>query len=387
MLSNRYCIWRCFTVESVIFRSTAINRFTVDNMHQGGIGSVRQFTLENQQISYMANFFSMFPHLDTIIIRNCEVMISVSVEGQGPFATQKPLKLLSIYNNTFVSDPPGKRLLFFQRLIGNLNVDIDTEIELVHNDLVIGKNAMDYLKSISFLKRLSLRGCVFQDYQSLIGVFDEFDNLEILDLGDTRLPALHPGTLNGMRNLRRLYLDHNDLRNVQYMNFFEGLRAVNLSFLDASYNRLHDLPQGFEEYGKNLLTYNLDGNQIESSIFKDRQQYFPRLYDLSESHNIKASFLGKTFNTLATVKRIDMSCNPFRQLDLSTFAGMHSYERINFTFCCSSVRTRPMLMYDTFEMFPLVDELHLGSGFLKTVIFEKLQVGIWFVLTRKHSQL
>lgn len=189
------------------------------------------------------------------------------------------------------------------------------------------------------------------------------------------MPFLKGGTFAGLPNLEMLWLDGNKFRDLDTVDLFKGLQARNLSFLDLSHNELTDQPKGFESFGKNLLTYNLENNRLSSRVFLNRIQYFPSLRFLLEGRNGKTSFRSATFNPSKSLEKVDISCNPIQPLQDMLWSGMpKSLKVLNITFCLSTERDRPLVQKGAFDKFPPIEELHMGGGYFKAGILLKLQV-------------
>lgn len=337
------------------------------------LDKLTRFAVKNQEIQYLDKYFIAFKNIEDLEISNCH--ITFKSDDPEPLLTQNSLRRLAMVNNTFSSSISGYELRIFSYLINSLTVNNQSIVRFVDNDFPIGKATVKDISLISAVRELSLRGSWFEDYSTPGNLFINFTNLQVLDLGNTRIPNLSGGVLKGLPSLEILYLDGNKLHDLTTFEFFEGLIARNLSYLDVSDNNLREQPKGDEYYGKNLLHYDLSGNQIEGSVFNNRSQNFPKLQWMSQANNIKTTVLAKRLANMVSLKFWDISCNNFSLITTDFFAeAPKSLEALNLTFCCNSERDRPRIVPGAFSSFPPVKELFLGGGYFRANVLLRLQV-------------
>ncbi|XP_055344871.1 uncharacterized protein LOC129592775 [Paramacrobiotus metropolitanus] len=335
--------------------------------------NVSDFTIRNQRIEFLSGFFRSFPNIQTITATGNHIVFTQP--HPEPFATENPLRRLYVADNTFESTIPGFQLQLFHVLITSIKVNASSAVELVNNDFPIGKHSVKEFSRISAIQRLSLRGSLFEDYNTLQGIFRDFTNLKYLDLGHTDLPDLKAGVFANLPNLQELRLDGNRLRMLGSVNIFEGLQANNLSFLDMSNNELNNMPQGYEAFGPNLISFDLTGNKLSSRTFPNKTQYFTKLMNVSLADNKKASFVSESFSKFLNLRKLDMSCNTFINITSTYFIGLpDSLRTLNLSSCGVAERKRPVIMKDAFKTFPInLETLVIANAYLRSNIFTKLQ--------------
>lgn len=190
-------------------------------------------------------------------------------------------------------------------------------LDLSGNDLVVlPKEGLAGLKS---LRELYLQ---YNDISMLADrAFSELSMLNTLNISSNRLVALPPNVLNETTLLRELYLQNNSI-GVLAPGIFAALNK--LTVLDLSDNQLTSdwvTANTFKGLVR-LVVLGLSNNrltEINEDIFYD----LSALQILDISHNEIASLNEKVFSPLANLHRLDLSFNHLSTLNAKSFSGLH----------------------------------------------------------------
>ncbi|OWA51529.1 putative Leucine-rich repeats and immunoglobulin-like domains protein 2 [Hypsibius exemplaris] len=370
------------TLISVELLGTGITQFINDRPDFNGLPKLKSFTIRNQAVNFIYNFFSSFPALDTIEISDCMITITRGADPKT-FITKKPLKLFRINGNTWkVFDVRYMSNILLQMLSG-LKVDNGTEIDFYHNELPISKLGIQRFLSVAHVKKLILGGNTFDDYTTIEGTFQRFNDLEYLDLSYTQLPNSKEGVFAGLPKLNKLILDGNNLNTP--VELFNGLTARNLSILHMASSSLRLLPAGISYFGKNLTVLKMSHNYLNTfNAFlakswavlaqdKNSSLGLQKLQRLDISSNWITDFQSKSMQNLTSLTFLDISCNPFVTVTPKFFMYLpKSLVELNMTFCGDRESERPKIEKDAFEYLNNIKILHLGGGFFKAGILLRL---------------
>lgn len=361
-------------VESITIRGTGIIQFTNNQIDDLGLPNLVTFKIEDQNVDYVSRFFINFPKIKFIRLANCRIN-AVRIANSEPFITQQPLDFLELRNNSYSIADASFQARLFLNLLRSIKVSEITTLIIDDNRFPITKESVKKFDQISQIKRMEIRGSVFDDYISLQKVFLKFTNLEYLDLSETKFPYFHSGALAGLPKINILKLMGNEFRDLSEINIFAGITSSNLSVIDLSNNSLRKLPIGFDVIGENVTELYLDGNLLDTTDFWENGQFLPNIRVLGLSSNEMTKSSGLFMSKMKTLEILDMSCNKFEILAKKFFQSLPaSLKVLNLTFCSQEERLRPRFEHDAFSKFPKIKALHLGSGFFKSHILMILQV-------------
>ncbi|XP_055344220.1 protein artichoke-like [Paramacrobiotus metropolitanus] len=362
------------SVERIDLHRTGIEDFQSDYNLQGTFPNMKHFRVRDQNVGLLDQYFLAFPNIESIEIFNNEVHIGRLDHRPLPFVTVKPLKRLLVRNNTFITANPNFYYTVFHDIITSLTVDEGSDVEISHNGFPIGKQALTNFNRLSPVKRLSLRGSHFESYSALENLFINFTNLQYLDFGLTNLPIFRLGIFRGLPNLEILKLDGNNIRDIEYKDFFQNLTAKNLSWLDLSDNQLTTNPFGYQSWARNLVRYELSGNEISKPLFAGRTQYFSKLRIEVQSHNRRTTLNSTVYKEMPNLQVIDLSCNNYMNITKIFFSGISpNLKMLNMSFCPRKESQRVQIAKDAFSEWPTIRELYLNRAFLRSNFFQKLQ--------------
>ncbi|XP_055344324.1 protein artichoke-like [Paramacrobiotus metropolitanus] len=363
------------SVEKILFRATGIAEFYTTDSGTGSIlPNLQEFRVREQNVSFLNQYFTAFPNVTIIEMSNCHVKLGEMDSTDLPFVTIKPLKEFVIFNNTFESTNLNFYSIIFLHIVNSLTVDESSSVEISQNAFPIGKKTLENFGRLSPIRRLSLRGSYFENFNTLENLFLKFNNLVYLDLGHTNLPIYKLGTFRGLPSVEVLLLDGNGLHDIESRDFFNGFIPRNLSVLDVSDNGLIGHIWGFEQWAANLEWYNLAGNTITQSLFTNRSQYFPKLRFMSQARNRRTYTKSANYKSMTQLNTIDFGCNDFRNITKEYFNDLPASLKVyNLSFCERKQSDRVMVAKDAFTGFPAISELYLDRAFLKPNFFAKLQ--------------
>ncbi|KAF2902898.1 hypothetical protein ILUMI_03290 [Ignelater luminosus] len=156
------------------------------------------------------------------------------------------------------------------------NLDV---INIYLQDNNIERVEAEAFQNLRLLHAINLADNNIKEIPSL--AFSNLD-LEVIDLTNNNIDSLDTGAFNNLDKLKQVYLGTNKLTNFDSKWF---TNTPNIKFLEVSYNKLKNIPEGsFEPFKKNLEKVDLSYNQIEDvhpSLFKDA----PKLNFLNLVHN------------------------------------------------------------------------------------------------------
>uniref|UniRef100_A0A7E4UNE6 Leucine-rich repeat domain-containing protein n=1 Tax=Panagrellus redivivus TaxID=6233 RepID=A0A7E4UNE6_PANRE len=335
--------------------------------------------------------FSELPSLEAVIIENCELttvpsgllskttkLNSLSLPGNkiidikaGDFdGVTETLEYLDLSSNLLSAVEPNSisQLNALKTLIiGEHNYANETLLQQIGSLQNLEKldmtrmDGVDDLDKLGFerngggknLKEWTLTGCSLKAINDT--PFEGLGNLEELDIRVNLIENIEPGTFEPLRNLRKLSLAGNFLRESMFdSNVFEGLES--LEFLDLGWNEIKVLHAGvFDSLGKTLNSLSLRHNeklvQIEPSTFsglnhlkflnlsgtaleKVEKSTFKPLAELEElhlSHTHISEIESGAFNAQnETLRVLSLNGNQLTQFDFNaTLKPLHSLEQID----------------------------------------------------------
>ncbi|XP_055344244.1 slit homolog 2 protein-like [Paramacrobiotus metropolitanus] len=362
------------SVERIDLHQTGIAEFYADYCLANQFPNMKRFRLSGQTFRLLDRYFTAFPNLEIIEVLDCHIDVGHLTTNPMPFLTIKPLKRLLISNNTFHSPDLNFYNAIFHHIVSGLIVDENSDIEISGNAFPIGKQGLKNFDRLAKVRRLSLRGSHFENYNTLENLFVNFRNLVDLDLGFTNLPVFKSGIFRGLPKLETLKIDGNNIRDTEDRELFEGLAANNFSNLDVSDNQLDGQIKGYENWAKNLLSFDLAGNGISKSLFVNRGKYFAKLRRVSQARNRRTQVASADYQVMKELEVLDFGCNEFRNITKGFFNKLPaSLKTYNLSFCQRQESNRVIVAEDAFTEFPPIQELYIDGAFLRANIFKKLQ--------------
>lgn len=235
------------------------------------------------------------PSLETLILDNCEIE---SIHGRSPLSGLINIKVLKLSFNP---------LLRIQNLIS------PTLRSLYVNNCqlsIINHNELMYLPSLNYLKmshnnRLELSPTAYNLFS---------DSLKFLDISYCNVAQPN---LQGFPNLRRVFLNHNQIR---YLRSNEFINNTKLEYLDLSYNNIGSLKSDTFR-GLSLLKYlDLSWNEI-ANIPENSLMEMPTLTQLKLARNYLTQ-VGHLRSTSVTV--LDMSSCEISVIGKDSLEGLES---------------------------------------------------------------
>jgi Leucine-rich repeat (LRR) protein len=169
----------------------------------------------------------------------------------------------------------------------------EEKVTIEHGDHIQGKTDAD-VKMISFGKST----VNFVPNQ----IFAIFPNLEILDLLNVSMTRWNRDFLKNAKNLKRIWLAHNEIRELGD-NSFMGATAL-----------------------ENLVLHNNKIERISEKAFNGLLQ----LKSLELQNNLITKLSGNAFSPLKKLKEINLSENKIEQIDGNVFSGASKLEFLNF---------------------------------------------------------
>ncbi|KAL4640547.1 toll-like receptor 3 isoform X1 [Arapaima gigas] len=231
---------------------------------------------------------------------------SITYLADGAFASLGNLTTLLLGYN-----------LIFQNLTGTEFRGLSSihEIYLSFNNQKIRLTSSSFLH-VPTLRTLMLRRALTGTLDMMPSPFQPLQELAILDLSNNNIANINSGLLSGLRNLRVLYLQHNNLARIWKsanpggpLLFLQGLD--NLTVLELDYNGLDEIPVMGLRGLRKLQQLSLGGNVLNflhSGIFDDMVS----LRYLNLQKNLITSVQKSVFEpVLANLSVLYMERNPF----------------------------------------------------------------------------
>lgn len=257
---------------------------------------------------------------------------NMRVMSRSAISNLSQIKYINLESNQFTKLPLG----FF-------NSSIHThlrEVRLSHNHINnLGTNSFKQLMSLQTVV-LTGNNIIALDFRS----FNELPNLTTVILSQNRINTLQPSCFVRLPYLRKLDMQLNDLREFS-LNVFENVSSssemhlnisrneiktltfdnhsthIKIRTLDASHNRLSDIPTMFLQFFANSLTrldlaYNMI-SQIQSMSFENLRY----LEVVNLQHNGIRSVRRKAFADMKNLQILDLSHNHLKSLQDSQFSS------------------------------------------------------------------
>ncbi|XP_033763340.1 leucine-rich repeat-containing protein 15-like [Pecten maximus] len=134
-------------------------------------------------------------------------------------------------------------------------------------------------------------------------------------LGNNMITEINNDDFKGMRNLRLLMLENNKLENISYRAFQP---LSNLKEMWLSHNNLFYVPQGLP---KNLETLYLDNNQvfeIQSHLFLNHSKLRLLSFEMNKIQRVHA----ESFRGLQSIQQINLQFNEISMIPAGTFTDL-----------------------------------------------------------------
>ena len=198
------------------------------------------------------------------------------------------------------------------------------------------------------------------------------------------------GIFGGLPELRKLHIDHNNLRQMSEVDIFDGCLASNLSWLDLSYNDLTQLLSNRSHTITNLtghITYlNLAGNRLRIFVSTSTEGFeeegallssFKYLRTLILSDNGFTIFNSLPLHNLTRLLTLDVSCNPIEKMHKEALIGLpRNLRDLDFSMCIKSTQPSPWFDDQTLPSLPPIKILRLNSGVYKKWIFQLMNFSL-----------
>jgi Leucine-rich repeat (LRR) protein len=150
-------------------------------------------------------------------------------------------------------------------------------------------------------------------------------NSKIIDLTDSNIRTVDPGTFHGLTNLKMIYLNTNQIISLDKYTF-HGLTNLDTIFLHS--NQIRTIDQNIFQGLKNLQWIYLSYNEI-TSIHPNTFYGLTNLERINLSCNKISSIDQFTFEGLKNLKEINLSCNQISYVDVKTFINLKNLTMIN----------------------------------------------------------
>ena len=241
--------------------------------------------------------------------------------------------------------------LWLQKLqISYVDKDAFNGLEDTLTHLHLDDNLISVLhrNSVSRLKKLQYLGIYNNMMDSVPPLGNDFPKLTYLYLFNNLISVIPFGTFRGMRSLKGLKLNNNEILSLRTGVFdplaelrdleLQGNRLTTLpgnifrnlgklTKLDLSNNRIHLLlTEAF--YGlRSLVTLHLNDNSLsefQSGIFV----HISRIKYLTLRNNYATSIEQTTFNRLRSIRTLDLSYNRISRIEIKSFRFLYRLEKL-----------------------------------------------------------
>jgi Leucine-rich repeat (LRR) protein len=162
--------------------------------------------------------------------------------------------------------------------------------------IVERKNSAD-IKKLGFLDS--------EFFQVPAEIFAKFKNLDLFDMINQNVQVIAPGTFENAGNLKKLYLNGNQIRLLN-ADTFKG--AENLETIELPGNKLESMPERIFRKLKKLRYINFSSNFLTSIPLK-LFEYNKLMYKINLENNEINSFSIATFKNLPNLKDLNYKNN------------------------------------------------------------------------------
>lgn len=199
-------------------------------------------------------------------------------------------------------------------------------------------------------------------------IFENFNNLNILDASGLGLQTLQNEVFNVDSFLTKLNVSHNNITEVS-SNLF--IHAKKLLELDISFNKIKRIDSQAFAGNLRIQSLNLSHNSI-THLHKELFDNLSRLQNLTISHNNIEDLEGQTFNNLTNLEFLDLSHNPIHGLDKHLLTSCSKLKRLYL-----SHMQLQMIEPKTFSHQEQLEILDLSDNNLKVLDIRAFDGGIF----------
>jgi Leucine-rich repeat (LRR) protein len=234
----------------------------------------------------------------------------------------------------------AQELLLFNNHITLLKKDSFVSMtELKFLDISMCEMRIVELGAFNGLTELIVLSMLGNEIREILpGTFENMSSLEILDISNNKIKHLNRdlfsglGAFNGLTNLKRLSIYHNEIYEI-IPGTFENMRS--LEYLDLGINEIKKLNSamfsglgGFNGLTKlrQLEMYSDEINEILTGTFENMSS----LVYLNLGNNIIEHLVCGVFSGLFNLKYLDLSANDLQYLHPHTFLGLPNIQHLKF---------------------------------------------------------
>uniref|UniRef100_A0A336LIE8 CSON004138 protein n=1 Tax=Culicoides sonorensis TaxID=179676 RepID=A0A336LIE8_CULSO len=287
-------------------------------------------------------------HLDEIFIRNQQNTDKDLNTIISSLINEHPISILSWIKSNLTDDQIQYLLNSdnkTQASVSQRKLDKLRELDLSKNQIVelrrsyfqtvnkklktlkVSSNLITTLHADTFTELADLRGLYLNGNQLKnlsLHLFANLPTLITLDLSNASLIDLPRSVFEGLTSLKELYLASNRL----YVLPFQVFREVKvLEILDLSHNQLVSFLDNNFIHNEHLKILNLKDNRIEK-ISKYGFYGLRELEQLDLSYNSISHIDRNAFDTLERLKHLNLDKNSFETISVSTFAALRSLQSL-----------------------------------------------------------
>ena len=322
-----------------------------------GLSSTRLKVL-NLEGNFMAfksglrnNFFRHVHHLTDLYLDNCQI----HEVYRDAFKGLHKLKMLSLRGNfiscltdcQFLAYGPELRSLQDLDLSDNVITEVGDNLRVSGavfprlQTLILRNNRITSLKVTMFEAMDSLKGLDLTEnpiHTIEPSTFSSMHKLQDLFIqGSLHLQSLENGTFRGLRHLRHLRLNNNQISRIE-QKAFHGLHR--LEILEMNSNRLGEPSSGqlhLAYESRTLIQLDLGNNRMHSLPASVMLQH-PKLEQLILHYNRISYLADGCLHTLRRLQTLDLSHNNIMELVESSFRGLDALKHLDLSgnpFLCS----------------------------------------------------
>lgn len=198
------------------------------------------------------------------------------------------------------------------------------ELHLDHNK--IGQVSNKTFLGLSTISVLNLRGNLIAELE--YRTFSPMVKLAELNLGQNRISHIDPHALDGLDNLRVLYLDDNTLTTVPGELTFQALHSLAELYLGT--NSFMTIPGGAFQDLKGLTRLDLRGAGLHN-ISGDALKGLESLRFLDLSDNRLPAIPTAAFQRLGRLEQLNIGQNDFEVISSGAFSGLRELRHLELT--------------------------------------------------------